>query len=308
MTRLLKVGLAVSACAAVAAPIGSRTATAAATAAEQNRAVLVVETGEQVKKVCVRFWEESISGAELLRRAEVDAAVRPYAGKGVAVCSLCGVGCRTDDSCLTCDPDGRYWTYSRAPAGTSGFRLSPAGASNTEVGNGDVEGWRWSRGSSPGYVSVEEVCDGAAPAAAPTTTTAPATTSTIVAQPPGATVQPPASTGSPVTTAPPSGSRAGGPTPAVTIPRSPSSAAGAGASRPDLPQPDAMPSAPASSPDAGNEQVSSASDVATAASHRSANNDGGGSPAGLVIFAGVLAGLLCWAAWARRRRRPHPLT
>ncbi|HUR18070.1 MAG TPA: hypothetical protein VMZ51_03920 [Acidimicrobiales bacterium] len=284
---------------AVTASAGGATTTGAGGASEQNRAVVVVDTGEQVKKICVRFWEESISGAELLQRAEVDAALRPYAGKGVAVCSLCGVGCRTDDSCLTCDPDGRFWAYSRAPAGTSAFRLSSAGASNTEVHNGDVEGWRWSRGTSPGYISVEEVCDGATPASAS------ATTSTAVVEAPGATVPPAGSSGSPFTTSTPSTSRPGASAPGGTGTRSPSSTAGAGASPADLAQPDAVPPPPAPSPGAG-EQVSSPSDVATAAPHGAAKDDGGGSPGGLIVFAGVLAGLLGWAAWARRRRRRHP--
>lgn len=300
--------LAVSACAAVAASVGSRPATAAASASEQNRAVLVVDTGDQVKKVCVRFWEESISGAELLRRAEVDAALRPYAGKGVAVCSLCGVGCRTDDSCLTCDPDGRFWAYSRAPAGTSGFRLSPAGASNTEVRNGDVEGWRWSRGTSPGYVSVEEVCDGAPPPASATNTTTPAPTSTAVAHSQGATVPPAGSSGSPLTTAMPATSRPGG-SASVATRGSPSSTTvtpGIGTSPAGDPQPASSTSSPA--PGAGVSQSASGPNDRAVGGKRAAHSGGAGSPAGLVLFTGILAGLLGWAAWARRRRRRHPLT
>lgn len=291
----LKVVLGIISCVAMAAPGGSRPATAA-TIAEQNRAALVVDTGEQVKKVCVRFSEESISGAELLRRAEVDAGLRPYAGKGVAVCSLCGVGCRTDESCLTCDPDGRYWAYSRAPAGTSSFRLSPAGASNTEVRNGDVEGWRWSRGSAPGYSSVEEVCDGAAPPAASTGTTTPTPTATSS---PAATVAPASSAGSSVTPAAPSvSSRPGSPASTGTVPRSPSSTT----ATPVAPAGNSSTSSSSSRSSPPKPAASSAGDQTLAGQRAARSDDGGGSPAGLLAFAGLLGGLLGWAAWARRRR------
>lgn len=304
--KLLKVVVAMSVWAGVAAPLGTRATAGTTAAAQQNRAVLVVDTGDQVKKVCVRFWEESISGAELLRRAEVDAALRPYAGKGVAVCSLCGVGCRTDDSCLTCDPDGRYWAYSRAPAGTSGFRLSPAGASNTEVRNGDVEGWRWSRGTSPAYISVEEACDGAPPAASATNTTAPAPTSTTVAHSPEGTPSPSGASDSPLSTAMPPTSRAGTAASGATGTRPPSPTTvppGSGISPAGDPQPGATPSTTHISTDSGTDPGPAAPDVAATANRRPANSERGGSPAGLAAFAGVLAGLLSWAAWARRRRR-----
>lgn len=293
---LLRLGVAAVCAAAFLMPGGGTNAIAA----EQNRAVLVVDTGAQVKRICVRFWEESISGAEMLRRAEVDAALRPYAGKGVAVCSLCGVGCPTDDSCLTCDPDGRFWAYSRAPAGTSGFRLSPAGASNTEVRNGDVEGWRWSRGSSPGYISVEEVCDGTAPAtaagtgAAPTTTVAGGQAPAPGVAPDGAVTSTTASTVRPSSAGPRStgtGLQASSTTSSFTT-ISPSSTV------PPVPPSGSGPATGPAGPGPDTEEV---------AAQRAARRDGGGSPAGLVAFAGVLAGLLGWAAWARRRRRRHPL-
>lgn len=269
--------------------------------AEQNRAVLVVDTGEQVKKLCVRFWEDSISAAELLRRAEVDAAMRPFAGKGVAVCSLCGVGCRTDDSCLTCDPDGRYWAYSRAPAGTSAFRLSPAGASNTEVRNGDVEGWRWSRGASPGYISVEEVCDGTAPAAPATATTTATPTSGLEAQSPAATVAPGAALVTTTTTTLEPSSGAGAAKrnngPAVQ----PSSTSSSMLPTAISPSPSVVPVSPSRAIPADG-ATDSARDTKAAAARRGARSDGSGSPAGFLAFAAALAGLLGWAAWARRRR------
>lgn len=297
MRALLNLGVAASCCAAVS--LAGVRVPAQAAAAEQNRAVLVVDTGEQVKKVCVRFSEEVISGAELLQRADVQAGLRPYAGKGVAVCSLCGTGCRADDSCLTCDPDGRYWAYSRAPAGTSSFRLSPAGASNTEVRNGDVEGWRWSRGSSPPYVTVAEVCDGAAPAAT-TATTAPASTATTAGgQAPTVRVAPtepnsrPPSPTAPSTAPAPTGRfQPTSETRPAAAPSSTSSPTSPGTLTPSDAGAPAPPSAPTPTTDAD-----------ALAPRASAQTDEGGSPAGLLALAGLVAGLLGWAAWARRRRR-----
>lgn len=287
----------VACCSVVVAAVSPARLAPPAGAAEQNRAVLVVDTGEQVKKVCVRFWEESISGAELLQRADVQAALRPYAGKGVAVCSLCGVGCRTDDSCLTCDPDGRYWAYSRAPAGSPDFRLSAAGASNTQVRNGDVEGWRWSRGASPTYISVAEVCEGAAPATAATATSAATTTATTTA------------TNNPATTAPTATVAPGPNGPPGSVPRSLTGSAPATPMSKPLPSGAPAPSSPTStavltSPEAAAGKVPTSSTAQRAATRDSDDGDEAGSPAGLLAFAGVLVGLLGWAAVARRRRRP----
>lgn len=283
----------VAACGVVVATVFPARIVAPAMAAEPNRAALIVDTGEQVKKVCVRFWEESISGAELLQRAEVQAALRPYAGKGVAVCSLCGVGCRTDDSCLTCDPDGRYWAYSRAPAGSPDFRLSAAGASNTQVRNGDVEGWRWSRGTSPIYISVAEVCDGTAPAgtASPPTSAAPAVTTTTMAAGSSTT------SGPGLTRTPARAPTAAAINPAsTTVPPVPTTASTA-ASTTEI---DTTPSARTSdvaAPAAGDPRPTS---------REGKDDEGAGSPAGLIGFAAVLAGLLGWARVIRHRRTGSP--
>lgn len=263
-----------------------------------------MDTGETVKKVCVRFSEESISGAELIRRAGVDPVFRSYSGKGVAVCALCGTGCPGDESCLTCDPEGRFWAYSRAPAGTTTLRTSPEGASSTEVRDGDVDGWRWSRGLAPAYASVAEVCDGAPAGAATATTTAPA----------------PAP--APAPAAPPAGEPPGN---ASTTPRSGSgsSAARPGSKPPSSPAP-APPGAPGtpaapsagSSPPAGPAPASpptpapaSATSVPTGVAAGPGAGDGragqgGSSPAGLAAAGAAVAGLVVWGAAARRRRRP----
>lgn len=59
----------------------------AAGTAGANRVLLVIQTGDDasspVRPVCVRFGEESISGAEALLLADVDVVSKGYAGRGV---------------------------------------------------------------------------------------------------------------------------------------------------------------------------------------------------------------------------------
>lgn len=131
---------------------------AVATTRKMSQAAVIVQTDTEVKKVCVRFIEDSLSGKELLDRAGVDPVYRYYA-EGTAVCALCGKGCPADESCLTCG-GSKFWAYNRAPNGTGKFTSSGRGASNTRVHNGDVEGWRWGSGAPPEYSSVETICGG----------------------------------------------------------------------------------------------------------------------------------------------------
>ena len=121
--------------------------------------------------MCVRFFEESITGKEALELAGVDAVFADFGGsRGSAVCSLCGEGCPPDSSCLTCQ-EPKYWAYYRAVDGKSSLTYSNVGPSQTTVRDGDIEAWRWGTGSAPAYVGIATVCDGA-PAPAPTSTTA----------------------------------------------------------------------------------------------------------------------------------------
>lgn len=265
--------------AAATAPAPSPRPAAAAAAEPQHRAALIVDTGREVRRICVRFAEDFISGAELLVRAKnVDPVFREYAGKGKAVCALCGVGCPADDSCLTCGGND-YWSYSRAPAGSSKFQLSGAGASSTRIRDGDVEGWRWSNGLVPAYASVDQVC-GPAPGATSTTAAAAAPTSTTAA-----------AAGSPTpTTAPGEAVRAnrnttstssaptGGDTPTSLVAAAPpTSTTGAVESDDDSDDTAAPPTVPTGT-----------------------TSGGGGAP---LVTAGVLvAALLGWAAWLRRTR------
>lgn len=278
------------------AALGAPTTPAAVAAAvEENRVAVVVDTGTEVKSVCVRFREESISGVEALARAAVDPVFRAFPGKGAAVCSLCGTGCPADDSCLTCDSQGRFWSYSRAAGGAPGLRPSGVGASSTTVRDGDVEGWRWGLGGSPPFATVAQVCgDVVVPVA--TSTTGPSAAGPGPAPTTGTT----AATATPRTTAA---------TPAAGPAASPGSALGAATAPstpvPPAPQPAASPSVPPAATPMTAVPTGPADQPDLALARNRRDHGRSGWP-GLAGFGAVLAGLLVWSALARRRRRAQP--
>src|SRR5439155_19504902 len=203
------------------------------TGESEHRAAVIVDTGQTVKKVCVHFTEDSISGKDLLDRAGVDPVYRTYSGEGVAVCALCGKGCPPDSSCLTCGGNS-YWAYHRAPSGTTTFTASSRGAGTTSVRDGDVEGWRWGTGAPPEWESVQTVCMEMVETSAPSE-------GTVATEPPPSTAEPVGTTAAP---SPPSTEAAlpePEPAPATTAPdttaaTSPSTAA-PGAPPPSPPSP-----------------------------------------------------------------------
>lgn len=159
---------------------------APAAAQDENRAGLVVVHGDgRVATQCVTFSEPAIGGAELLTRSGLDLAVEA-SSMGATVCRLDGEGCDFPQESCFCQCQGSpciYWSYWRLNDGT--WRYSSAGAGNTTVRGGDVEGWRWGLGTveqaePPPAITFEEIC---APAAAMLATADAATTGETVAAP-----------------------------------------------------------------------------------------------------------------------------
>lgn len=274
-------------------------------AAVEHHAAVIVDTGETVKKVCVTFAEDQISGAEALRRAQVDAVFSSYGGRGEAVCSLCGVGCPAGD-CF-CDAR-RFWAYHRAEPGR-GYTFSGSGASTTAVRDGDVEGWSWGSGAPPPYASVGQVCGIAEPPPRssaspppPSQTTAPAVAPTTTAAP-----APPAPAATTPAAAPPGGAPA--PQPAATAPPAPEPQPG-----PTLPVAgDGVPSEAGEGPPAGDGGGVGAGQpgppgverAAGPGSERQAGADGP-SPLALGSFIALVAGLVGWRRRLRRRSHVRP--
>lgn len=138
--------------------------TVASAQSEQHHAAVVVRYGDgEVASACVAFPEESISGVELLERATLPVVVQA-GGIGAAVCKIGADGCDYPTEQCFCERDGPraiYWAYyvqeQRA------WRYASLGAGNTEVHDGDVNGWAWGPGDSgsgaePPLLSYEQVC------------------------------------------------------------------------------------------------------------------------------------------------------
>lgn len=270
----------------------------AARGATANRAAVVVEVDGVIHTAKVTFSTDSISGLDALRDAGFAPSVRVFGGNGGAVCALdvggTTIGCPADNTCLTCSAASDYWAYWRALAGETKYTYSPAGASTTQVRDGDVEAWNWSTGSAPSpFVSFTDVWG-----STPTTTRAPVTTAR---RPPPPSPSPVGTEGS-VTPSPPIA-------PATT-------AVGAHGSAPTTA------SAPSTTKSKSKSRSTVTTDRPTETSSLRATNDGGksrrlatapvvahgggGSSWGLIGFAAILVVLLAAIVVARRRRRAAP--
>lgn len=117
-----------------------------ACAAEEPRAVLVVDTGPDERSYCVALPDGSVSGTELIALAHEQHGLTYKLGfGGGAVCMLAGVG-PTGGDCFEDYPD--FWGYWHGD-GSGGWTWGSSSAANTTVGDGDVEGWAWGSGDGP---------------------------------------------------------------------------------------------------------------------------------------------------------------
>ena len=132
-----------------AAPIAS---VRPAVAAQLHHAAVVVHHGNGgVTYSYVPFTEDEIDGAELLRRAGLDAVTVSFGGLGEGVCMIEQEGCppsvcRTK-LCQDGAADSPFWHFFQLDSGGA-WRLSALGASSAEIHDGDVSGWSWSGSSA----------------------------------------------------------------------------------------------------------------------------------------------------------------
>ena len=119
-----------------------------ACAASRNHAALVVDTGASVRRYCVGFSEDSVSGIELIRLAHEQYRLSYKLGySGQAVCMLSGVGSEEEECFEAGEP---YWGYFRGD-GSGGWIYSAAGPASTSVEPGDVEGWAYGGGNASSH-------------------------------------------------------------------------------------------------------------------------------------------------------------
>jgi hypothetical protein len=241
---------------------------------------VVVDTGSGSRAACVLFDEESISGVEALQRAGMAPVLQGFGGQGAAVCSLNGVGCPSDGSCLTCQAPN-YWAYFRSSGG--GYSYSSAGAGSTQVTDGDIEGWRWGTGAAPSRPSVDSVCGPVAPP--------PTTATTVAAAPAG-----------------------GGSAPIVPYPSAADLAASGEAGGTTTTSPLASTTSTTATglgdegaddeADGDRDEVDDDGDEQATVSIT--EEDGGGSPAGSIALASGALGAIGFFVWRARRRRHLP--
>lgn len=213
---------------AIAALVGS-SGQPAARAAGTHRAAVVVDLGDgRVKTGCVSFSGDHISGLDALQQTSMSPVAQTFGGQGSAVCAICGKGCAAGSSCLTCAAP-KYWAYFR------NGRYSAVGAAQTQVHDGDVEGWKWGTGEAPAVVSFDKACPAVVrPPPPPPSTPATTSPSPTTARPTGSTPKPTPVPGSGPAASPALGTmpKAGGPIPFGFVPPTPGSA-GPASSSPD---------------------------------------------------------------------------
>jgi hypothetical protein len=145
-----------SAAALVAVALASLAVSPVVGAAGDNRAGIVVRSGDDVREMCVFFDEDEITGEELLRRAGLEVVAEGNA-LGTAVCSLDGKGCSKDDCFCRYPTFWGYWTKDDGER----WRFSDVGASSRVVTDGSLDGWSFGRDGKPAPkdVDIDEVCD-----------------------------------------------------------------------------------------------------------------------------------------------------
>ena len=118
---------------------------------------------------CVQFNEASITGYDLIHRSQLPVAV-DFGSFGATVCKIGNEGCSFPTQSCFCqceklDGNCTYWVYSLLS--TDAWTISSKGAGNRMVRNGDVDGWRWGKGSGdsgevPASVTFDSVCGASA--------------------------------------------------------------------------------------------------------------------------------------------------
>lgn len=135
-----------------------------------HHAALVVDSGSDVRRLCVALDAASVSGVHLIELAGRQHGLEYSLGFGAqAVCSLAGVGVQGGD-CFAGYPE--YWGYWHGD-GSGGWSWASSGAGGARIGNGDIDGWVWGTGDSaathdrPPRTLLDGVCQESEPASEP---------------------------------------------------------------------------------------------------------------------------------------------
>ena len=131
--------------------VGAIIGVGATSGQEPNHASLVVVYPDgRVETMCVEFDEETISGAELLRRSGLSVVFSGSGGFGEGVCRIDDTGCSDPGNCF-CQCSGgdcAYWSYF-ALNDDREWQFQQVGASQRTLRDGDVDAWVWGSGGAP---------------------------------------------------------------------------------------------------------------------------------------------------------------
>lgn len=105
-----------------------------------DKADIIIRLGEDDVVGRQISFVAPISGLRALELTGLDVITRDM-GWGIAVCSIEGIGCPGDDTCLTCDAEGKFWSYSYWD--NNAWQGYMVGAADSSISNSAIEGWAW---------------------------------------------------------------------------------------------------------------------------------------------------------------------
>lgn len=130
-----------------------------------GEAGLVIQNGDATTTYCVPFKGDSITGADLLSAAGL--GYEQFGGAARTVCSIGGTGCSNAASfegcfCQCQGANCTYWAFFTQKHG-EGWVYASLAFNLLRAKDGDVQGWKWGRGSpnsapAPNAVTFEGIC------------------------------------------------------------------------------------------------------------------------------------------------------
>jgi hypothetical protein len=107
--------------------------------------VVVREANGDVRKMCVRFDEPSMTGEQLLQRSGLQAEVK-QSQMGASVCRIGKTGC-SSGNCFCKYPT--FWGYWTQDPGQNKWTFANVGLSTRTVKDGSLDGWVWAKNGKP---------------------------------------------------------------------------------------------------------------------------------------------------------------
>lgn len=119
-----------------------------------HAALLIAHSSGGVLTRCIGFLEDQISGLQLIERSGVEYQAQPYGSLGNAICQLDNEPGQLPANCFG---TSAYWQYFHRSGNQ--WVSSSAGADNSILRDGDMDGWRYAAGpGQPPNVTFSAIC------------------------------------------------------------------------------------------------------------------------------------------------------